>query len=192
MCKKDILKQTFTEKANIAHNNFYDYSLVEYKNNNTPVKIICPIHGEFYQRPRVHVCINSQGFYCGCELCSRVSQSQKTTLTNKQFIEKANVLYSNKYSYEKLDYKGTKSYVTITCPIHGDFQQRATNHLEGKGCIKCGRISMREKQFSNLKEFLKKAKKIHGDRFDYSKSVYIHTNEDCKEFIKMIINEGRN
>ena len=29
------------------HNNFYDYSLVEYKNQKTKIKIICPIHGIF-------------------------------------------------------------------------------------------------------------------------------------------------
>ena len=45
----------FIEKANLVHNNKYDYSLVNYINNKTKVKIICKIHGAFEQIPDSHL-----------------------------------------------------------------------------------------------------------------------------------------
>ena len=51
---KRLTIEEFIIKSNKVHNNKYDYSLVKYKNNHTPVKIICPIHGIFEQIPNNH------------------------------------------------------------------------------------------------------------------------------------------
>lgn len=45
----------FIKKAKLQHGTYYDYSLVEYKNNSTKIRIICPEHGEFVQRPQHHL-----------------------------------------------------------------------------------------------------------------------------------------
>jgi endogenous inhibitor of DNA gyrase (YacG/DUF329 family) len=50
----------FIHTANKVHNNFYDYSKVEYTNSHKKVNIICPNHGEFVQQPYVHL----QGHHC--------------------------------------------------------------------------------------------------------------------------------
>ena len=52
-------KQKFEEKARKVHGDKYDYHNVYYINNKTEVKIVCPFHGEFYQRPDAH--LNGQG-----------------------------------------------------------------------------------------------------------------------------------
>jgi len=44
---KKVTTKDFIKNSNDVHNNFYDYSLVEYINNRTKIKIICPIHGIF-------------------------------------------------------------------------------------------------------------------------------------------------
>lgn len=51
----------FIEKSNIVHNNKFNYSLVEYKNAITYIKIICPNHGIFEQTPANH--LNGKGCY---------------------------------------------------------------------------------------------------------------------------------
>ena len=56
--------ETFIGKAKIKHGNVYDYSLVEYVNNSTRVRIICPEHGEFEQLPSNHKC------GAGCPTCN--------------------------------------------------------------------------------------------------------------------------
>ena len=48
-------KQNFIQKAREVHSNKYDYSKVEYENNRTPICIICPEHGEFWQTPSSHL-----------------------------------------------------------------------------------------------------------------------------------------
>jgi hypothetical protein len=50
--------------ANSTHKNKYDYSKVSYINSQTPVCIICPKHGEFWQKPNTHI----RG--SGCPICA--------------------------------------------------------------------------------------------------------------------------
>lgn len=61
-CKQNnLVKQfssnnnNFIEKANKIHKGKYDYSKTNYKNNFTPIEIICPKHGSFYQLPHNHL-----------------------------------------------------------------------------------------------------------------------------------------
>ena len=53
----------FIEKAKKVHGEKYDYSKVNYINTQTKVCIICPKHGEFYQKPSDHL------RKCGCKMC---------------------------------------------------------------------------------------------------------------------------
>lgn len=71
MLKENNLKEIFITKANIKHNNLYNYSLADYKNNKTKIIIICNIHGEFTQRPDHHI----RGG--GCPQCNYLKLSEK-------------------------------------------------------------------------------------------------------------------
>lgn len=118
----------FIYEAKIKHNNKYDYSLVNYKGNKIKVKIICPIHGEFEQRPNDHLNTN------GCSACGGVKKHTKET-----FIKKAAKIHNYKYDYSLTCYNNNnKSYIKIICPIHGIFDQKAIIHINGCGCPKCG------------------------------------------------------
>jgi hypothetical protein len=57
ICSGNKKKTTdkFIEDAKVVHGNYYDYSLVDYKNSNTDVIIICPSHGKFPQSPSNHL-----------------------------------------------------------------------------------------------------------------------------------------
>ena len=88
--------------------------------------------------------------------------------TTQDFIEKARKVHGDKYDYSCTEYMGARYNVSIRCKIHGVFTQIATNHLGGKGCTECSRIKVARDQTSNTEEFIKKARNIHGDRYDYS------------------------
>jgi hypothetical protein len=138
----------FVKRSNIKHNNKYDYSLVEYVNSKTKVKIICPIHGVHEQRPESHL-ING-----GCKLCGILSNSKSRTKSISEFIDNGNQIHNNKYSYEKVNYINATIKVTINCPIHGDFEQIPDNHLTKKyGCSKCSNLGTSRPE-SNLKDFI--------------------------------------
>ena len=144
-CKKEanfkIESDKFIEHAKKFHNNKYDYSLVKYTGNNEYVKIICPVHGEFPQTPKSHK-------EYGCNKCgfNTMIESKKTPL--KSFIEKASKIHNNKYTYDNVVYVNNKTYIWITCPIHGDFKQTPANHTSKSnpnGCPPCGTKSQSEK-----------------------------------------------
>nr|DAT67965.1 MAG TPA: endonuclease-like protein [Caudoviricetes sp.] len=88
--------------------------------------------------------------------------------TTQDFIEKARKVHGDKYDYSCTEYKGARYNVDIRCKIHGVFTQIATNHLGGKGCTECSKIKVARDQTSNTEEFIKKARNIHGDKYDYS------------------------
>lgn len=125
--------EEFIEQAIVQHGNKYDYSKVEYKNTNTKVKIICPIHGEFEQTPECHLMGQ------GCSACSDVRRANILRKTTEQFIEDARAVHGNKYDYSQVKYVNNRTKVKIICPEHGIFKQEPRLHLSGKGCQECGK-----------------------------------------------------
>lgn len=158
----------FIEHARNKHGDKYDYSKVEYINNRIKVCIICPEHGEFWQTPKDH--LNG----CKCPICSfneRVSKRKKDINT---FIKQAQNIHGTKYDYSKIEYKNANTPVLIICPEHGEFYMRPQNHINGQGCPICARKKMGAYQKSNTQDFIAKAQKVHGDKYDYSKVDYVN------------------
>lgn len=164
----------FIKKSNGVHKNKYDYSLVEYKNIFTPVKIICPIHGEFVQIPNSH--LNGSG----CSICGNLLKGKSQILSLDSFIKKAIIKHENKYDYSFVEYKNSKSKIKIHCPIHGEFYQTPGKHLSGQGCPKCGTEILINSRRSNTEDFIIKAKQIHGEKYDYSLINYINNSTKVK------------
>jgi len=123
----------FINEASIRHNNFYDYSLVNYTGCDDKIRIICPIHGEFIIRPANHTNLGQ-----GCPKCGRIRSSKKQANADHTFITKANFVHNFKYKYKFSSYISNSKKVIIICPIHGEFQQIPLNHIYNKqGCPKC-------------------------------------------------------
>ena len=112
-CSGNARKTTeeFVKKANEIHFGKYDYSKTEYKCNSSPVKIVCPIHGEFYQRPKDH--INGQG----CPHCKQ-SKIEKEVFS---FLISNNIDFEPQYRYDennlknRLDFFLPKYNIAIEC-----------------------------------------------------------------------------
>ena len=125
--KRKLGIEEFIRKAKEVHGDKYDYSKVEYVNISTNVKIICPIHGEFWQTPSTHI-----HFGCGCPKCS--GKFRKDT---DYFIKEAILIHGDKYDYSKVEYINKDTKVCIICPKHGEFWQAPHDHLNGNGCPIC-------------------------------------------------------
>ena len=139
---KKLTTEDFIKKSKEKHGNKYDYSESEYVDSKTNVKIICPKHGLFLQNPQSH--------YSGseCPICAK-SIRVENRLGNKDnikqtFIDKANLVHKNKYTYEKIKYVNSQTKVCITCPVHGDFMQTPNDHSQGHGCPKCAGLDKKE------------------------------------------------
>jgi hypothetical protein len=140
-------------------NDKYDYSQVNYVNTMTKVNIICHVHGLFQIKPNNH--ISGQG----CKLCS--IDSKKYSF--EKFLEIANEKHHNFYDYSKLEYKGFDKDIVIICPKHGEFKQKATNHLK-HGCKICGGSDNRD-------TFLEKCYNKWSDVYSYDLTEYNGSHE---------------
>jgi len=227
MAKKSNIEE-FINKAREIHGDKYDYSKVEYINNNTPVTIICPKHGEFEQTPHSHK--SGQG----CPMCNKItkniflirarekfgwkydySKMEYVNYTTKICIihpeygefwqtpqnhlssksgsvfkhekkikkirkkskkEKLSELFWNavknrEYDYSKVVLKTQADKITIICPKHGEFTQQTIIHIKGGVCPKC----LIDSKKDDKESFVKKAKEVHGNKYDYSKVEYLNS-----------------
>lgn len=158
---KRLTKEVFIERARKIHGDKYDYSKVEYTDSTTKVCIICPEHGEFWQVPSSHL----RGI--GCSICGHNS------LTDENFIIEARKIHGDKYDYSKINLRNKDGKLCIICPEHGEFWQYKYDHLKRKrGCLVCGGSKR-----LTTEEFIERAKKVHGDKYDYSKVEYKSAHE---------------
>lgn len=93
--------------------------------------------------------------------------------TTEEFIEQCRFVHGDKYDYHLVKYTNNKAKVKIICRVHGPFEQLAQHHMRGRGCSKCVADENSKRFRSNTQEFIKKAKKVHGELYDYSSVVYI-------------------
>ena len=166
---KKLTQEEWINKARSIHGDKYDYSLVEYKDTKTEVKIICKEHGLFSKTPNSHT---HKKMKQGCSKCSSSSYDIN------EFVNKAKIIHGDKYDYSLADYKGSRSKIIIVCPIHGQFEQEANSHLKGVNCYKCVRNNLPQNNPHSIEAFLTKANFIHYNKFDYSKSIYINSRSN--------------
>lgn len=105
----------------------------------------------------------------GCPKCGVESRANKNRKTTEEFIEDASNIHGDKYDYSKVFYIDAHIKVIIVCSDHGDFEQDPHSHARGSGCPKC--VGTKRK---TTEEFMEDARKVHGDKYDYSKVVYIN------------------
>ena len=162
----------FIQQAIAVHGNRYDYSKAEYKRSNVKVTIICPIHGEFQITPDSHISGKQ-----GCKRCGVERRSKAATKDINYFLEKARKVHGDLYDYSKATYKGASTELEIVCRVHGSFWQKPAYHYDGHGCPQCGVDRRSGIRKIGTEEFIRKAKEIHGERYDYSQAEYITSND---------------
>jgi hypothetical protein len=160
---KKLTTKIFIEKAKLIHGEKYDYSLSEYFFSNEKIKIICSEHGIFEQKPNNH--LNGRG----CYNCGEKERIKKQTMGDMKFIQKAKLIYSEKYDYSLSEYKNNQTKIKIKCKKHGIFELTPNCHLSGQGCPRCiGRGKTTD-------DFIEEAIIKHGSVYDYSLSEYSGT-----------------
>ena len=163
LCSSKNARKTpeqFAQEARCVHGDKYDYSKVVYKNNNTPVEIICPEHGSFFMRPSDHL--------HGCECPSCVHRKR---LTTEEFIQRAAESHpdNNHYDYSEAEYVNYITPIKIKCTKCGNYFTATPRSFlsRGRGCPTCyGSHKLTQE------EFVSRARTVHGDKYDYSESDY--------------------
>ena len=147
------------------HGDKYDYSKVDYVNVDTPVIITCPEHGDFSKTPYEH----KRGRACNICSIGRIGPRIDRDTWIDRWVEK----HDEKYDYSLVpDVIGRNSdYVEIVCPEHGKFVQRVAEHWK-YGCQQCHQ----PRRGIGTEGWIDEFRKVHGDRYDYSKFRYKKNN----------------
>lgn len=99
-------------------------------------------------------------------------------MEKEYFVKKAMEKHGGKYDYRHLPstFKGTDK-VDIICPEHGVFNQIARNHISVNmtGCPICGRARAKSKITDTFEEFVRKAREVHGDKYEPIKETFVKT-----------------
>lgn len=104
-------------------------------------------------------------------------------LTTQKFIEKAKQVHGDKYDYTSSIYTNARTKIVINCPLHGEFHQNSQTHLQGAGCMRCGKLSRSEILVGAARsDFEEKAREVHGNYYDYSQVLYVNTKSKVKIF----------
>lgn len=127
---KRYTTQEFIEKSKIIHKNFYDYSKVNYINNDTKVTITCHLHGEFTITPKKHLLGQ------GCKECGYLNRPSRRK-DAQLFINQVKKIHGDLYDYSLTNYTTAREKISIICKKHGVFHITPNNHLNGQGCSKC-------------------------------------------------------
>lgn len=158
-----LTTEAWITRARAVHDDRYDYSKVVYDRAHLKVTIVCEIHGEFRQIARDHV---NAGV--GCLRCGGTAR-----LSTDEYISMARAVHGERYDYGRVEYMNSKTNVTIVCRVHGSFQQEAGVHLRGHGCSRCGNAHS-----PTTEEWIRRARAVHGERYDYSSSEYSGSKAD--------------
>lgn len=164
-----ITTEVFIQRSKAFFGDKYDYSQTVYLSSSKKVVIICPKHGQFEVRASEHMA----GIVSGCKACSG------NVLVNLQeFIDRSNIIFNSKYDYSLISEVSSGTKVRIICPIHGEFSLRASEHYSGpkRGCPNCLSKSNKRNKI-DTREFIIRSRDVHGDIYDYSKSIYISANQ---------------
>lgn len=100
---------------------------------------------------------------------TKMHEAATTRLNTAEFIKRASLIHNHYYDYSKSDYYNWTTKLTIICPTHGEFLQRADSHMSGQGCPKCKSV-----QPKSIDELKKLAIEKHGNKYNYDKSIYIN------------------
>lgn len=136
-----ITLEKFINKARKIHGNKYDYSKVECIDSKTKVCIICPIHGEFWQKPNKHINCKQ-----GCPKCAG------RKLSTEEIREKLIEIFGEKYDFSKFVYQNATAKSCVICKEHGEFYTSWHKLKEGHGCPICATQNQSELRLKTILE----------------------------------------
>lgn len=170
-----MTQEEFIRRCYEKYGNDFDYSLVNYENPKSRIKIKCNTCGQVFEVRADHFLYDKRKGCC--PLCKYEFLRKNFSFTKEQFVDKAKKLYGDVYDYSSVNYVNMHTPVIII--------DRDGNSYSIVPMIFLNGTFRRKKRIKDTKTergilFIEKSKKIHGNKYDYSKVSYINARTRVK------------
>jgi hypothetical protein len=160
------------ERFKSVHGYTYDYSKVKYKNQITPITVICKEHGSFLITPQMH------WKKVGCQKCKKSKKDdiedwedfEEVDLSKKRYVsdegrENLSIAQKNRFNKEEERIKvGARTKEMWKDP---EYRNKLKQHYS--------KPEWNSSKRDSKETFIEKGIKKHGDKYDYSKVVYVNS-----------------
>jgi hypothetical protein len=167
---KLISEEEYRERLNKLNGDKYSYIFPKEFVRTSKIEVICKIHQSYYAK------LNKMLSGTQCKKC--VSESYR--LGKEKFLNRIMEIHNNNYTYDLTNYIDVQSIIDVICPLHGKFKTKASIHMRGQGkCRQCLIDNAKIHSLSITKDqnaWIKEAKDLHGNKYDYSKVIYINAH----------------
>ncbi len=164
-----LSQDEYIRKCINRHGDKYDLTRIHYKNMHSPIEVGCRVVGHGFFSTEAN---NFQRGLSGCQLCAAIATGNRCRKSRESFISEVQKMHGlERYGYQAVNYVNTQSKILIYCPReeHGLFEQRASAHLRGQGCPKCGTMTLATTFAMTIEDFLERSRNKHGSKYDYTK-----------------------
>lgn len=160
--------ECFLIRARAVHGERYSYSCDNFRDQYTVVTVTCKDHGEFKQVAKNHM----RG--SGCKQCAIANNADNRAIPFSEFVRRSLSAHKETHAYDEATYRISSEPTKIVCVRHScEFWQLPERHMTGQtGCSECAKEKRVHKRTKTTAEFIRDATAIHGDRYDYSETVY--------------------
>ena len=171
--------ETYLERLNEKYGNQYEWLTTDFGDYYADyVEFICKKHGNVKQTLSVLLNTEDEDGYA-CQKCKKERSNIRQSYTLEEAINKAKTIENCKYYDFKYvtEWLGVKHKYKFVCTKHGcEFEQTFDSLLnnQANGCKDCIVERLKAQDNLGVEDFIKQARKVHGERFDYSKVEYVN------------------
>jgi len=143
-----------------------------YKNQKTPMRMLCTKHGEFPHKKTGSDLLNG---HQGCPECQKEESSLKRRWKKEEWIEKANQIFlipKDNYSGISLEIVECTLWVhDLFCIVHQKYYcQRANDHHKGHRCSLCGKDILADLFRLSYTDLIQRCKEKHKEeKYEWGK-----------------------
>lgn len=172
---KENSYELFLSKAHTLFENKYTYVKPDKFSMDNEIEITCPKHGLFKRKP-IYFLNKKKG---GCPSCNqeRFIQTNPKKKDFETFKEEAFKVHGDKFEFDGREFVNMSTPITFKCKVCGYvFKRKPSAHLTSQ-CKICSTKEEAIKRTKSCDEFIKQAKEIHGDDYDYTNTTYDKSNK---------------
>ena len=169
-CKKDLTLNNFIDLIKLKFKDKFTFEKTVYSGSKKDLIITCKEHGDFITKPN-----NILKSIYGCPSCHLRYKNRYKSKDVESVIKDLNLIHNNKYIYTELNSVKRSEIIEVLCPLHGSFFPTLSSHLLGSGCNSCSQIKNQIKRKRSLKKFIELSNKVHNNKYNYKKSIYINS-----------------